>query len=54
MKQFLAVCAACAAGYYMAQNFYIRIINKDGKEVYRSPQYKIKNKNSHEADEYGY
>ena len=40
MKQFLAVC--------------IRIINKDGKEVYRSPQYKIKNKNSHEADEYGY
>ena len=35
MKQFLAVCAACAAGY-------------------RSPQYKIKNKNSHEADEYGY
>ena len=35
-------------------DFKMRIFNKDGKEVYRSPQYKIKNKNSHEADEYGY
>ena len=48
MKQFLAVVAAVGVGYYAAQNFFIRIIDKNGDEVYKSPQYSNKNKKAYE------
>lgn len=50
MKQFLAICAAVAAGYYIAQNFFIDIIDKDGEEIYSSPEYHKRKKKRDELE----